>query len=170
MLKKCPSYFLLSLPSAVGGTKWAVQPIPEPHSFISQLMVAAAMDRTVAPGRTDSSIVCAIAMVSPSRSRITQPERRSGIQLSIACSANSAKTGQAAHWIVSKPSSSMLARPLHVRGCMFVHGRSKGTIRRVSRLPMQKCGRLLSRKMISSLSGTTRSDPTENRELFFRGP
>jgi len=117
----------------------------------------------------------------------THLEHRSGIRLSIACSVNSAKTGQAAHWIVSKPYSSMLARPLHVRGCAFAHDRSKGTIRRASRSPMQKCRCLgtirrasrspmqkcrclLSKETSTSLSGTTRSDPTENRKLFFRRP
>ena len=62
-----------------------------------------------------------------------------------ACSANSAKTGQAAQWIVSRPSS-LRAHDDYSYGSAVVRtGSSKGAIRRVSRSPTQRCRRLPSK-------------------------
>ena len=95
---------------------------PDADRLPSWPTVAVAMVRTAALGRADSNVAYAIATDLPSPSRITLPGRRSGIRLSTAYSANSAKTGQATHWIVSRPSSSTLARPQPARVCVFVPG------------------------------------------------
>jgi len=109
--------------SRTGGASKGSYDTRVPKRLLSWLMVAVAMDRTAAHGRTDSSIVCAIDMALPLPSLIIHLERRSGTRLSIACSVNSVKTGQAVHWIVSRPSSSTLARPLPVQVYVFAPGR-----------------------------------------------